>query len=314
VVAGGGLDFASSTAPVTLAKGKQISVEGVPLLAAGPDKALKFVPTSAAFTLVNPVAAEEEGQAAALATLRLASELTVTTDGVLRVLPGAIFEIAADKTLPLATTADFSLVVEAGGILQFEGAVSPVTAAALAVGSTTIASATASETGVLRADGGNITFLPNSISGSGAGTRLIPLGEETGELTITVDPTPSGGVTLTLTAVDLDLTDGGALVINGFSSTANTVALAAGAVPGKITINNALTGSPLGATDLAQVSSLSGNNEIVRAANGILTTTDGTVEGDLVSISGGLKTVLTFKGLTTTNSNVTIDAELGIGD
>jgi hypothetical protein len=291
-------------------------VEGVPLLAAGPDKALKFVPTSAAFTLVNPVAAEEEGQAAALATLRLTSALDVTadnTDGVLRVLPGAIFEIAADKTLPLATTADFSLVVEAGGTLQFQGAVLPATAAGiLTVGDTKITSPTASETGVLRADGGNITFLPNNISGSGAGTRLIPLGEETGELTITVGDTSGTAETLTLTAVDLDLTDGGQLVITTDSSV-DKVALAAGAVPGKITINNTLTGSPLGATDLAQVSTLSGGNKITRAANGILITTDGTVAGDLVSISGGLKTVLTFEGAAS-GSDVTIDAELGIGD
>jgi hypothetical protein len=79
VVYGGGLNFGTNGTPanVTLKKGKQISVGGVPLLAAGPDDPLVFAPTTnTLFALVNPLASDAEDAAlvaAAQATLVLTS-------------------------------------------------------------------------------------------------------------------------------------------------------------------------------------------------------------------------------------------------
>jgi hypothetical protein len=115
-----------------------------------------------------------------------------------------------------------------------------------------------------------------------------------------------------LGAVELDLQTAGSVVLMLHASNFNSVVLASGAVPGKITFT-ASPGSPLPASVLTSTTGIGVTGNLNnKPGNGIIITTTGGAEddlGELVSASGGAKTSLTIQGGTT---GVTLSAETAI--
>jgi hypothetical protein len=305
------LDFGSAASQVNviLGAGKTIYVGDAPILGAGDTPLTLALPASVSFTLSSvgaSVDAEEADVQAALHTLTFSNPWDSTSAGVLKVRPGAILNIPGDKTFE--TSGTVSLALEDGATLQFGYVSGNSEAGKLDIGDTVITSSTAAVAGTLSAQGGTVTFGNNKIEGSGA-AKLVTVEDTPFAITLS-----DSSKSLTLKAVDLDLQTGASLVIEPTSgvSAYNKVILERGAVPGKITFG-AGPGSPVpssglpGTLGFGRTGNLDG-----KANNGIITTTTGDLEGELVSLSGGLKTNLNILGYDNNTGTVTLVADTEI--
>jgi hypothetical protein len=182
----------------------------------------------------------------------------------------------------------------------------------LVLGESTIGGVTPTAAATIAAQGGAVTFGANKISGSGAGARLVPHGEEDADpARILVGTNGVNGQSLTLSAVDLDLqTAGGVVIAYSAGTPTNKVILASGAVPGKITFN-AGSGSPIAAGDLTVGMGIGrADNLGGKPGSGIIVSSNGLTDGDLISASGGLKSVLVIEShITALPGSVSLDPE-----
>ena len=323
------LDFGTPTGTpptVTLAKGKVISVSGTlngasvttPVLAAGEDEDLVLDPVASAPFSLKTLPAVSDGDAAEeeikVKTLSITFSPETTsglTSGTLRVLPGAILEIPGAGTLSVGGTGELpSLVLEDGAGIQFAFLVST---GSLDIGNTVITNDGAA--GALTAQG-TVAFGLNAITGK-AGS-ILRLHDAAGEVpaVITVGDSGTTAGTLTLKAVELDLQTAGSLVIGkGTTGPAQSaVVLALGAAPGKITFI-AGQGTPLPAAALTDDMGIGlADNLNDKPGNGIIVTTTGAIDGELISVSGGLKSTFTILGDVNAGSDLTLAADTGIAE